>query len=80
MRVNRRTAMALNSESKFTNRRTYLVKVHRDAKRGALTGRLENFVTGRQHEFASSDELIASLLNDLESKDLDTATPPRRDP
>ncbi len=66
--------MALNTESKFTSRRTYLVKVHSHAKPGALTGRVENFVTGQQHEFASSDELIASILNDLDSTD-DRTTP-----
>ena len=61
--------MALSTESKFTSRRTYLIKVHSHAKPDALTGRLENFVTGQQHEFASSDELIASILNDLDSAD-----------
>ena len=70
--------MALNSESKFTSRRTYLVKLHRRAKAGTLSGRLENFATGRQHEFASSDELIASILNDLEATDdRDTPQPTR---
>jgi hypothetical protein len=61
--------MSLKTEAKFTSRRTYVVKLHSHAKRGAVTGRLENFVTGRQHEFASSDELIASILNDLESNE-----------
>ena len=61
--------MPLNTESKFTSRRTYVVKVHRRTKPGALSGRLENFVTGQQHEFASSDELVASILNDLDSND-----------
>ena len=67
--------MTLNPESKFTSRRTYVVRVHRDSKRGVLTGRLENFVTGRQHEFATSDELIASILNDLDSG-ADVGSPP----
>jgi hypothetical protein len=71
--------MALNTESKFTNRRTYLVKVHNHAKPGAFTGRLENFVTGQQHEFASSDELIASILNDLDSNDEHTTPETTRD-
>jgi len=66
--------MALKTESKFTSRRTYLVKVHSQTKPGVLTGRLENFVTGEQHEFASSDELVASILNDLGSND-ETAAP-----
>ncbi|HVN33720.1 MAG TPA: hypothetical protein VMU96_00530 [Casimicrobiaceae bacterium] len=58
--------MSLKTEAKFTSRRTFLVKLHSAAKRGAMTGRVENFVTGRQYEFASSDELIASILNDLD--------------
>ena len=71
--------MALNTESKFTSRRTYLVKVHSHAKPGVLTGRLENFVTGQQHEFASSDELVASILNDLDSNDERAAPQMTRD-
>ena len=70
--------MVLNTEAKFTNRRTYLIKVHSHAKPGSLTGRLENFVTGQQHEFASSEELIASILNDLDSTD-DHAAPQTTD-
>jgi hypothetical protein len=69
--------MSLNTESKFTSRRTYIVKVHADSKPGVLTGRLENFVTGRQREFASSDELIASILHDLNSNEVDGKTPPK---
>jgi len=61
--------MPLKTEPEFTGRRTYLVKVHSQAKRGDLTGRIENFVTGRQHEFASSDELVAAIFNDLDSND-----------
>jgi hypothetical protein len=68
--------MALKTESKFTSRRTYLLKIHSHAKPGALTGRLENFVTGQQREFASSDELIASILNDLDSTDERSAPQP----
>ena len=71
--------MALNSESKFTTRRTYLVKIHSHANPGALTGRIENFVTGQQHEFESSDELLASILNDLVQNDERSASQPTRD-
>jgi hypothetical protein len=67
--------MPLNTESKFVSRKTYIVKLHTDSKPGVLTGRIENFVTGRQHEFASSDELIASILHDLDSNDA-PQTPP----
>jgi hypothetical protein len=61
--------MPLKTEAKFTSRRTYVVKLHSHAKRGAITGRIENFLTGQQHEFASSDELIASIMNDLDSNE-----------
>ena len=46
-----------------------MLKVRGDAKPDALAGRLENLVTGRQQEFASDDELIDSLANDLDAND-----------
>jgi hypothetical protein len=60
-------AMTLNRESKYPSRRAYVVKVRSDAKPGALAGRLENLVTGRQREFASGGELLESIANDLEA-------------
>jgi hypothetical protein len=60
-------AMTLNPESKYPTRRTYVVKVRSDAKRDALAGRVENLVTGQQHEFASDRELIDSIAGDLEA-------------
>lgn len=57
--------MALNSETKYPNRRTYVVKVRSDATPTALAGRLENVVTGRQRDFASDSELVESLASDL---------------
>lgn len=57
--------MALNSETKFPSRRTYVLKVRSDAKPEALAGRLENVVTGRQRDFASERELVQSLASDL---------------
>ena len=59
--------MVLNPESKYPNRRAYVVKLRRDATPGALAGRLENLVTGRGHEFSSADDLLASLDADLAS-------------
>jgi hypothetical protein len=59
--------MVLNSESKYPNRRAYVVKLRGDATPGALAGRIENLVTGRQHEFACADELLASIASDLAS-------------
>lgn len=58
--------MALKSETRYPARRTYVVKVRNDATPGALAGRLENVVTGRQRDFASERELVESLASDLE--------------
>jgi hypothetical protein len=58
--------MPLNPESKYPNRRAYVVKLRGDATRAALAGRLENLVTGRQRVFASADELLESIAGDLE--------------
>jgi hypothetical protein len=57
--------MALNSETKYPNRRTYVLKVRSDATPGAIAGRLENVVTGRQRDFTSDRELVESLASDL---------------
>ena len=57
--------MPLNPESKYPTRRTYVVKLRADAKVGALSGRLENFVTGHQREFATGQELVESIAIDL---------------
>ena len=57
--------MTLNPESKYPNRRAYVLKLRGDAKPGALCGRIENLVTGRQREFASASELLACIASDL---------------
>ncbi|HWH84257.1 MAG TPA: hypothetical protein VNU71_18670 [Burkholderiaceae bacterium] len=57
--------MTLNPESKYPNRRAYVLKLRSDATREALAGRLENLVTGRQREFASADELLESIAGDI---------------
>lgn len=59
--------MSLNPESKYPSRRTYVVKIRSDAAPGALVGRLENLVTGRQREFSSAEELLESIGSDLTS-------------
>ena len=59
--------MTFNTDSKYPTRRAYVVKVRGDAKPDALTGRLENLVTGRQCEFASGRELLESIASDLEA-------------
>ncbi|CAI8817737.1 ATP-binding protein [Pseudomonas sp. IT-P253] len=57
--------MSLNPESKYPSRRSYVVKLRGDAAPGALVGRLENLVTGRQSEFSSAEELLESIASDL---------------
>jgi hypothetical protein len=60
-------AMMLNQQTKYPSRRAYVLKVRSDAKSDALAGRLENIVTGRQREFASSEELLDAIANDLKA-------------
>ncbi len=59
--------MSLNPESKYPTRRAFVVKVRFDAQPDALSGRLENLVTGQQREFASGQELLASIGSDLQA-------------
>ena len=58
--------MVLNPESKYPNRRAYVLKLRSDASPEALAGRLENLVTGARLEFASGHELLESIGRDLE--------------
>lgn len=60
--------MVLDPESKYPNRRAYVLKLRSDATPGALAGRLENLVTGCQRKFSSAEELLESLVSDLASK------------
>lgn len=66
--------MALSRETKYPNRRSYVLKMHRDATADGLTGRIENLVTGQQREFASGPELLESIARDLDASG--TETPP----
>jgi hypothetical protein len=59
--------MPLKREPKYPTRRAYVLKVRSDATPNALAGRLENLVTGSQCDFASGDELVDSIANDLQS-------------
>ena len=59
--------MTLNPESKYPTRRAYVVKVRADAKPDALSGRLENLVTGHQRDFASGQALLESIASDLQA-------------
>ena len=59
--------MPLSAESKYPNRRAYVLKVRSDATADALAGRLENLVTGGLCEFTSARELLDSIANDLQA-------------
>ena len=59
--------MPLSSDAKFPSRRAYVLKIRSDATPDALAGRLENVITGRQHEFSSAHELVDSLAGDLQA-------------
>ena len=68
--------MTLNTDSKYPNRRAYVVKVRGDAKPGALAGRVENLVTGQSREFSSGHELLDSIASDIDaSADRGSAEP-----
>ena len=57
--------MSLDPQSKYPTRRAYVVKLRADARADALCGRLENFVTGKQREFASGEQLLQSIASDI---------------
>ena len=70
--------MTLKPKSRFPSRRAYVLRVRSDAKPDALAGRLENLVTGRQSEFASAQELLDSLANDLAASSAERPADPTR--
>ena len=57
--------MVLRNDSKYPTRRAYVLKLRHDATPASLCGRLENIVTCRQDDFASAEELMALIANDL---------------
>lgn len=57
--------MSLKSDSKYPNRRAYVVKLRGDAVPDALAGRIENLVTGRQADFTSGGDLLDCFSRDL---------------
>ena len=57
--------MTLNMATKYPNRRAYVIKVRQDAAPDCLVGRVENLVTGQQHEFTSGRELLETIARDL---------------
>jgi len=69
--------MSLSQDSRYPSRRTYVLKLRSDAQPGALAGRLENIVTGRQHAFESAHELLDSIAGELA---MASGDPPRAEP
>lgn len=59
--------MILNAESLYPSRRAFVLKLRRDASPDALAGRIENLVTGRMLDFASAQELLESLVRELQA-------------
>ena len=67
--------MILRADSKYPNRRAYVLKLCSDATPDELCGRLENLVTSEHLDFASAHELCELIARDLES----CATEPAHD-
>jgi hypothetical protein len=59
--------MSLKHEPKYPSRRAYVLKLRSDATPATLAGRLENLVTGSRCEFASGEELVASIASDIQA-------------
>ena len=59
--------MSLKREPKYPSKRAYVLKVRSDATPAILAGRLENVVTGARREFASGEELVASIVSDIQA-------------
>jgi hypothetical protein len=59
--------MSLKHEPKYPSRRVYVLKLRSDATPATLAGRLENLVTGIRREFASGEELVASIASDIQA-------------
>jgi hypothetical protein len=61
----------LNASTSHPTRRSYVLKLHRDAspERGLLFGRLENMATGRRFDFRSAAELLGCLARDADLTD-----------
>ena len=56
--------MTLTPVPAYSNERTYLVKLHRDAdpREGRLVGRLEHLASGERIDFVCGAALLAAML------------------
>jgi hypothetical protein len=59
--------MILRVDSKYPNRRTYVLKLARDATSEELRGRIENLVTLEHADFTSAIELCELLARDVDA-------------
>ena len=57
--------MILRTDPKYPNRRAYVLKLRSEATSSALSGRLENLVTGEQGQFTSALELVELIRHDI---------------
>ena len=57
--------MILRTDPKYPNRRAYVLKLRSEATSSALSGRLENLVTGEQGQFTSAVELVELIQHDI---------------
>lgn len=64
--------MILRADSKYPIPRTYVVKLSSDATSDALSGRLENLVSGKHRDFTSARELFQMIAGDIESPDAES--------
>jgi hypothetical protein len=58
--------MTLDEHASHPSRRSYVLKLHRDARpqEGLVFGRLESMASGRCYAFANSAELLRCLVLD----------------
>jgi hypothetical protein len=58
--------MILATHPSYPSARTYVLKLHRDARPGIgkVIGRIENVTTGEQFVFGGVEELLACLARD----------------
>ena len=68
--------MMFNSESRYPNRRAYVLKLRADANPDSLAGRIENLVTGRQIDFTSAAELLESIAREIDAGAVEPAADP----
>ena len=59
--------MTPQAQSTYPSRLSYVLKLRGDATSDAPAGRLENLVTGRRLEFASSSSRADAIANELDA-------------